>query len=129
MRITSFVLCDSARLRPDGGFDIVNGGFGETTQPEFPARISICAVLVMEVAPGKTGAQRVEISLRDAHARRLQAWRHAFTLERNQQGAHLVLNLKEVSLPAPGDYLFDVRINGKHLGPAKTIQARQGETR
>lgn len=124
MRITSFFLCDSARMRPDGTFDVVNGGVSETAQAAYPARLDVACVAVMEAEPDEYGPQRVEILLRDGNGRRLQAWRYPFELAPGQKGANLVLNLRQVKLPAPGDYLFDVRVNGKHLGPARAVQAR-----
>lgn len=123
MKITSFILCDSATVRPDGTFDVVNGGISETAQDAYPALPPLSAVLVIEMGPDETGPQRLELHLRDANARKLQLWRYPFTLAANQRGANLVLNLKGLRLHEPGDYLLDVRVNGKHLGPAKTLRA------
>ncbi len=123
MKITSFILCDSARLRPDGSFDVVNGGFSETRRAAYPARLSLCAVLVLEAEPDEYGPQSVEVSLRDANGRKLQLWPYPFELAPGQKGASLVLNLKGVRLPSAGEFQFDVRLNGKVIGPAKTIRA------
>lgn len=123
MKITSFLLCDSARLRPDGSFDVVNGGFSARRQAGYPARLSVACVVTLEAEPDEYGPQTVEVSLRDGDGKRLQLWPYPFELAPGQKGANLVLNLKQVRLPAPGDYQFDVRVNGKLVGPAKTIRA------
>src|SRR5579884_4151034 len=103
MKITSFILCDSARLRPDGSFDVVNGGFSETRQAAFPARLSLACVVVLEAEPDEYGPQSVEVSLRDANGRKLQLWPYPFELAPGQKGANLALNLRRVRLPGPGD--------------------------
>lgn len=126
MRITSFILCDSATIRPDGTFDVVNGGIGAVIKPAFPAEAALSAVIVLEIGPEETGAQRLEIYLRDCNAARLQLWRYPFETQPQQRGANLVLNLKGLRLPEPGEYLLDARVNGRHLGPAKTLRASVG---
>lgn len=126
MKLTSFILCESARMRPDGTFDIVNGGYAEAVSAAFPSKLTIAAVLVLETEPGEGGPQTVEMQLRDADGKPLQAWRHAFELATAQKGAHLVLNLKDVRFPAEGDYAFEVRANGARVTPVKTVRARKG---
>ncbi len=123
MKVTSFLLCQSARLRPDGTFDVANGGLSELELSGFPAATSLCAVLTLEAMADEAGPQEVEISLRDANARRLQSWRYAFILGTGQKGANLVMNLRQARLPAAGEYLVDMRVNGRHLGPARTLRA------
>ena len=126
MKLTSFILCESARMRPDGTFDVVNGGYAEAVSQSFPAKLTIAAVLVLECDPGEGGPQTIEVQLRDADGKPLQAWRHAFELAAGQRGAHLVLNLKDVRLEREGDYAFEVRANGARATPIKTIRARKG---
>jgi hypothetical protein len=126
VNVSSFILCDSATIRPDGTFDVVRGGLAEVMPPAFPAEAALSAVLVLEIGPDETGPQRLEIFLRDANAKKLQAWPYAFTLQANQRGANLVLNLKGLRLPEPAEYLLSLRVNGKHLGPAKTLRATLG---
>lgn len=126
MRITTFILCESATVRPDGTFDLVNGGLGETAQRAYPAQTALSAVFVVEFGPDETGPQTLDVQLRDANARRLQLWRYPFTLGDNQRIANIVLNLKGLTLPEPGEYLLDARVNGRHLGPAKTLRAILG---
>jgi hypothetical protein len=126
VRITSFILCERATVRADGTFDIVNGGLGETVQPSYPAEVPLSAVFVLEAGPDETGPVTLDVQLRDANARRLQLWRYPFTLAENQRGASIVLNLKGLRLPEAGEYLLDARVNGRHLGPAKTLRASLG---
>jgi hypothetical protein len=123
MRVTSFLICDSAKVRPDGTFDVVNGGLSESSFLKFPALTTIACVLTLEIMPDEAGAQELEITLRDGNARKLQTWRYPFMLGNGQKGANLVINLRQARIPAAGEYLLDVRVNGKHLGPAKTLRA------
>jgi len=125
VNVTSFLICESAKVRPDGTFDVVNGGLSEKSFSKFPAATTIACVLTLEILPDEAGAQEVEITLRDANARKLQAWRYPFVLGDRQKGASLVINLRQARIPAAGEYLLDVRVNGKHLGPAKTLRAAQ----
>ena len=126
MRITSFILCESATVRPDGTFDVVNGGLSEVAHAAFPAEPRVSAVLVIEFGPDEAGPQALDIQLRDANAVRLQLWRYPFVLGDKQRGANIALNLKGLRLPEPGEYLLDARVNGRHLGPAKTLRATLG---
>lgn len=126
MRVTSFILCQAATVRPDGTFDVVNGGLGEVVHRAYPAEAALSAVLVLEFGPDEVGPQQLDIQLRDANARRLQLWRYPFVLGANQRGANIALNLKGLRLPEPGEYLLDARVNGRHLGPAKTLKASLG---
>lgn len=124
MHLTGFILCESAKMRPDGTFDVVHGGYSEAVAERFPTELTISAVVVLEAGPAESGPQDLEVQLRDPDGRPLQAWRHAFPLQPGQKGAHLVLNLKSVRLPAAGDYAFEVRLGGKRLSPVKFMRAR-----
>ena len=123
MKVGSFLLCRSAVMRPDGSFDIEQSDLAESVESVFPAQLRLAAVLVLEAEPGERGPQRLEISLRDAHATPLRRWPFSFALKEGQRGARLVLNLKEAEVPAPGEYLVVLKVNGRPVSPAKTFKA------
>jgi hypothetical protein len=117
------LLCDDARVTPDGKLD-VHGVFHDLYAPGFPARQDrIVLVLVIEWERQDEGRFTFRVDLLAPDGRpSLTVNGHTDVdrrpLDRPPARAQLVMPLETVVFPAAGAYRFRVRVKGKELeGP------------
>lgn len=124
MHVQLSLVCDDARMRPDGKMD-VEGVFNDLAAPGFPAKQERM-VLVTTIEWGREDAGRnlfrVDLVGPDG--------RTSLTVEgetevderpadRPPPRTRLILPLEEVVFPRPGRYSFHIRVKGRKLrGPS-----------
>jgi hypothetical protein len=123
VRILLSILCDDARVAPDGKLDI-HGVFHDLYAPGFPARQDrVVLVLVIEWGREDQGrfALRVDLIAPDGKPA-LTVNGHTDVdqrpADRSPARTQLVMPLETVIFPVAGAYRFRIRVKGQdHEGP------------
>lgn len=123
MKLLLALLCDDARITPEGKLDI-HGVFNDLYAPGFPARQDrVVLVLVVEWAREDHGRFQFRVDLVAPDGRpSLTVNGHtdvdARPAERPPARTQLVMPLETVIFPVPGPYRFRIRVKGvEHDGP------------
>lgn len=117
MELTLALLCEEARDRPDGRFDVL-GIFNELSAPGFPAiQDRMTALFVMEWAADEAGTQAFRADLIGADGRRIVTIEGETEVPHRAPGrpaaqTRLALPLEQVVFPGPGRYRFDLVAGG-----------------
>jgi hypothetical protein len=124
MHLQLALVCDDARMRPDGKMDI-EGIFNDLAAPGFPARQDrMVLVTTIEWDRGDEGRNQFKVDLKTP------AGRTSLTVEgetevdarpsdRPPPRTRLILPLEDIVFPEPGRYSFEIRVKGKKLrGPS-----------
>lgn len=117
MELKLALLCEEARDRPDGRFD-VTGVFNELTAPGFPAvQHRMTALFIMEWAADEAGTQEFQADLASAEGERVLTIEGATEVPGRPAGraaaqTRLVLPLEQIIFPRPGRYHFDLVAGG-----------------
>lgn len=121
MEVQLAVLCDHARVSPEGKLDI-QGIFNELSAPGFPAKQDEM-VLVVAVEWGRSDQGRYKfrvdlISPEDKPVLTVEGHTDVDLRgdDRPPARTRLVMPLKEVIFPVPGRYRFAIRVKGKDVG-------------
>lgn len=110
-------VCEAARERPDGRFDLA-GVFHELSAPGFPAmQDSMTAVFVMEWEADEAGRQPLRADLVHESGRRVLTIEghtdvEARTDDRSPAQTRLIMPMKQVIFPEPGRYRFQLIAGG-----------------
>lgn len=124
MHVQQALVCDDARMRPDGKMD-VEGVFNDLAAPGFPARQDrMVLVTTIEWDRGDEGriAFRVDLLGPDGKPS-ITVDGHTDVdprpADRPPPRTRLILPLEGVVFPRPGRYAFEIRIRGRKLrGPS-----------
>jgi hypothetical protein len=119
------LLCDAATVR-DGLLHVLGAGITRITRPAFPAKmgVELALLLTFENAAAAEGDHRLVVRVEGAgqEVGRVEIAFGARSAEeipeqdRNRQAlAPLVVPLREVALPEPGDYTIVVALDEKPL--------------
>jgi hypothetical protein len=120
------LLCDAATVR-EGLLHVLGGGINKLTRPAFPARMSLDLALLLTFDEPRAveGEHLLSVVVRTADSREVGrveigfAAREAEALppdERDRPAvAPLVVPLRDVPLPQPGDYTVVVQLDGHEL--------------
>jgi hypothetical protein len=117
MELTLGLLCEEARDRPDGKFDVI-GVFNELSAPGFPAvQDRMTALFVLEWAAEEAGTQEFRAELTAASGQRIvtiDGTTEVPPRDRDRPAAQtrLALPLEQIVFPNAGRYHFDVVAGG-----------------
>lgn len=124
MHLQLALVCDDARMRPDGKMDVV-GVFNDLAAPGFPAKQErMVLVTTIEWDRGESGRNKFRVDLLAPDGRpSLTVDGHtdveARSPDRPPPRTRLILPLEGVVFPQPGRYTFEIRVGGKKLkGPS-----------
>jgi hypothetical protein len=125
------LVCDEARMRPDGKMD-VEGVFNDLVAPGFPAKQErMVLVTTIEWDRGDEGRNKFKVDLVGPDGRpSLTVDGHTDVdprpADRPPPRTRLILPLEEVVFPRPGRYTFEVRVKGKKLrGPSLFVMGAE----
>jgi hypothetical protein len=124
MHVALALVCDDARVRPDGKMD-VEGVFNELMAPGFPAKQErMVLVTTIEWSPGDEGRNKFRLDLVGPDGRPSLTVDGHTDVDARDPGrppprTRLILPLEEVVFPQPGRYTFQIRVKGRKLrGPS-----------
>ncbi len=124
MHVQLALVCDEARMRPDGKMD-VEGVFNDLAAPGFPARQDrMVLVTTIEWDRGDEGRNQFKVELKGPDGRPSvtvegETEVDARPSHRPPPRTRLILPLEDVVFPEAGRYSFEIRIKGKKLrGPS-----------
>lgn len=132
MHVQLSLVCDQARMRPDGKMD-VEGAFNDLVAPGFPAKQEhMVLVTTIEWDRGDRGRNKFKVDLIGPNGRpSLTVDGHTDVEprppDRPPPRTRLILPLEDVIFPQPGRYGFEIRIKGKKLrGPSLFLMEGEG---
>jgi len=117
MELILALVCDEARERPDGRFD-VDGIFNELSAPGFPAvQARMTVVFVMQWETDEVGTQSFRADLREASGGKVLTIEGQTEVAPRNPGrpppqTRLVLPLEQVVFPRAGRYFFELVAGG-----------------
>jgi hypothetical protein len=124
MHVQLALVCDDARMRPDGKMDI-HGIFNDLMAPGFPARQDrMVFVATIEWDRDDEGRHKFKIDLKGPDGRVSLTVDGHTDVDVRPPGrppprTRLIVPLEDVVFPQAGRYLFEVRVKGKKLrGPS-----------
>ena len=124
MHIQLSLLCEEARIRPDGKMD-VQGVFHDLAAPGFPAKQErMVLVTTIEWDRNDEGRNKFRVDLVTPDGRTGLTVDGHTDVERQAPDrppprTRLILPLEGVIFPKPGTYAFQIRVKGKKLrGPS-----------
>lgn len=124
MHIQLALVCDDARMRPDGKMD-VEGVFNDLAAPGFPAKQErMVLVTTIEWDRGEEGRNKFRVDLMGPEGRPSLTVDGETEVDRRPPDrppprTRLIMPLEDVIFPRPGKYTFEVRVKGKRLrGPS-----------
>jgi hypothetical protein len=124
MQLLMAVVCDDARVNPEGKMDI-HGVFNDLYAPGFPAKQDrMVLVLVVEWDRDDEGRHRFRVDLEDEDGKpSLSVEGHTDVdrrpADRPPPRTRLIMPIEEAVFPRPGPYRFMVRMKGQtHTGPS-----------
>lgn len=120
MELQLALMCDDARIDPEGKLDI-HGVFNDLYAPGFPAKHTMTLVVVIEWAHTDEGRFTFRIELEDPDRNpTLTVEGHtdvdARDPSRSPPRTRLLLPLQDVVFPKAGPYRFHVTVKGEKLG-------------
>ena len=123
MRLSTALLADAATVR-EGLLHVLGGGVTTMGRSSFPAPMDVALALVMHVHPTELGSQhtlRVQVQGADGQfvASADAQWGPlsvAGDPPLHEIGQPVVLDLRNVPLPASGDYSVELLIDNIHQG-------------
>ncbi len=124
MYIQLALVCDDARMRPDGKMD-VEGVFNDLAAPGFPAKQErMVLVTTIEWDRGEEGRNKFKVDLMGPDGRPSLTVDGETEVDRRPADrppprTRLIMPLENVVFPRAGKYTFEVRVKGKKLrGPS-----------
>ena len=124
MHIQLALVCDDARMRPDGKMD-VEGVFNDLAAPGFPAKQErMVLVTTIEWDRGEEGRNKFKVDLMGPDGRPSLTVDGETEVDRRPADrppprTRLIMPLENVVFPRAGKYTFEVRVKGKKLrGPS-----------
>lgn len=123
MRIDCALLCDAATVR-EGLLHILGGGVTRAGRNQYPAPVGLTLALRILIHPTEADEKhKMEVKLQDADGKALAGFDIEFHPKRDEAkldpGEHLSMPIPlnfppQVQLPQPGQYSFEVLIDGIH---------------
>lgn len=118
MEIDLAVVADAANVSQEGKLNIL-GIFDTIRSREFPFRHSSMVFVVRVSAPfTEQGVHRLEVRLMDADGGQLFRAEGPLQIRGGQPGRrvkpHVIMGLSGVTFPRPGDYSFEILVDGEH---------------
>lgn len=133
MHVQLALVCEDARMRPDGKMDVV-GVFNDLAAPGFPAtQDRMVLVTTIEWLTGDEGRNNFRVDLVAPDGRPSLTVEGHTDVQPHVPGlppprTRLILPLDGVVFPAAGRYSFEIRIKGKKLrGPSLFLIQVEGE--
>jgi len=124
MQLLMAVVCDEARVNPEGKLD-VHGVFNDLYAPAFPAKQDrMVLVLVVEWDREDDGRYQFRVDLEDEDGKpSLSVQGHTDVdrrpIDRPPPRTRLIMPIEEAIFPSPGPYRFMVRMKGETFtGPS-----------
>ncbi len=123
MRMQLALVCDHADQRADGKLDI-HGVFNDLAAPAFPAKHDMVLVMAVEWRRDDIGHYDFEVNLTGPSGRPTMTIQGHSEVDRRDPDrpparTQIVMPLREVIFPEPGEYSFRIRIKGQDLeGPS-----------
>jgi len=124
MHIQLALVCEDARMRPDGKMDVV-GVFNDLAAPGFPAKQErMVLVTTIEWERGEEGRNKFRVDLMGPDGRPSltvdgETEVDGRPADRPPPRTRLIMPLENVIFPRAGKYNFEVRVLGKKLrGPS-----------
>ena len=124
MQLLMAVVCDDARVNPEGKMDI-HGVFNDLYAPGFPAKQDkMVLVLVVEWDREDEGRHRFRVDLEDEDGKPSLSVEGHTDVDRRPPDrppprTRLIMPIEEAVFPRPGAYQFMVRMKGQtHTGPS-----------
>ncbi len=124
MHIQLALVCDDARMRPDGKMD-VEGVFNDLAAPGFPAKQErMVLVTTIEWERGEEGRNKFRVDLVGPDGRPSltvdgETEVDSRPADRPPPRTRLIMPLENVVFPRAGKYTFEVRVGGRKLrGPS-----------
>ncbi|TVP43922.1 MAG: hypothetical protein EA350_12660 [Gemmatimonadales bacterium] len=124
MHVQLALVCDEARMRPDGKMDI-EGVFNDLVAPGFPARQErMVLVTTIEWDRGDEGRNKFRVDLVGPDGKPSvtvdgETEVDARPADRPPPRTRLIMPLETVIFPRAGKYSFEIRVKGKKLrGPS-----------
>jgi hypothetical protein len=131
MHVQLALVCDDARMRPDGKMD-VEGVFNDLVAPGFPAKQErMVLVTTIEWDRGDEGRNKFRVDLVGPDGRPSvtvdgETEVDLRPADRPPPRTRLIMPLETVIFPRAGKYTFEIRVKGKKLrGPS--IFVMEGE--
>lgn len=118
MEVDLAVLADAANRSDNGKLNILGVFDSLTLGPDFPAHSPTFAIVVRVVLHRtELGEHRFELRVADADGREISKLDGTFDVKRKKSDprpvrAAIVLQA-QVNFPAPGDYTFDILLDGR----------------
>ena len=120
MRISTALLCDAATVR-EGLLHVLGGGVTRLGRGEFPAAMDVELALMVQQHPTEFhGQHTLRVMLQDTDGQELAQAEMTWGPLQVLDGMHtdawqpVVIPLRSVVLPGPGDYSIEVLIDGIH---------------
>jgi hypothetical protein len=124
MHVQLALVCEDARMRPDGKMD-VKGVFNDLAAPGFPAKQErMVLVTTIEWGRDDAGRNAFRVDLIGPDGRPSvtvdgETEVDARPPDRPPPRTRLILPIEEVIFPRPGRYTFQIRVKGRKLrGPS-----------
>ncbi len=129
MEVDLAVIADAANVSQEGKLNIL-GVFDTIWAREFPFRHGTMVFVVRVTASFiEAGSHPMEVRLNDADGRRLFKAEGPLQVTGGAPGRpvrpHLIMGLSGITFTEPGDYSFEVIVDGRHLRsvPLHVVQA------
>ncbi len=125
MKLLFAFLADSALSHADGKIYVIGGGVEMLSGPEFPLRHpNLSLVVKLQFSPAECGRTHpIEVQGLDSDAKPFgPTLRVDATPQRNSQfptrpvGVQFVLNMQNIQIDKPGDYVFSILVGGEERG-------------
>lgn len=131
MKLLLSLLCEDARVRPDGRLDIT-GVFDELQAPGFPAaQDRMTVVFVMEWADDETGRREFRADLVDGSDRKVLTIEGHTDVSPADSGrpprTQLIMPLEHVVFPRSGPYRFVLQVGDESVTAPGLHLSKQSE--
>lgn len=124
MHVQLALVCEDARMRPDGKMD-VHGVFNDLAAPGFPAKQEhMVLVTTIEWDRDDRGRMKFRVDLKGPDGKPSltvdgETEVDERPADRPPPRTRLIMPLEDVVFPRPGRYSFEIRVKGKRLrGPS-----------
>ncbi len=126
MRVAFFFLADAAQASPDGKISVLGAGIEGIGSPSFPLVHPYLAVVLKlwseEPEPQKEWVLTVALSAKDGTPEKFRYQQVVQPTSINpafRPSATLILNVTPLQLDLPGDYFFDLSVDGNVVDTIK----------
>lgn len=111
MKLVSFFICQAINQMPNGGFNVLGGGFDSVAAPKYPLNINLGMYLRVEVDPVEKGDHALVIKLMTFDGKEIFEVGADFPVDAKKRFANFTFNLGNVPIPEPGNYEIGVTMD------------------